>query len=167
MKCFRLVLFTCFAACMCSWAETGVVSAYGTSISVPPGWMFVNIGQKPIVYQVLSPLEENDIFQENITVSVDSTRDAKTAREYRNLNFEEVKNNLAQFHIIQEVNESTLSFWYEFQYDFEGMQCQAKQVIILKGSKAYTMTLTALVTSYSKNMFAYNQITRTFRILAK
>ena len=166
--CAVVVTASILSGGVCNAQSLGaLVTAYGTSIAVPIGWSFVNIGGPQTYFQMLNLRGSNPSFQENVSLTIIEGVAGKSVAQLRADQVVEMKRVLSKLTFIGKPQEGKNEFSHVFTHEFDGKIFKAKQVVKISAGKAYVITCTALDYDYDKASISFSGIIDSFRILAK
>lgn len=146
-------------------SEDAEIKSYGTSISIPPSWSYTNFGQSGFAYQLSTPAEQGDNFQENLNLVITPVAKGENIKTFIELSISELRKDLKDFKIISQSDATVVPYWHIYQFTANGLFAKAKQILIIQNDRVYVLTYTTLVDTYSFFSPQFEKIIKTFKIL--
>jgi hypothetical protein len=133
---------------------------YGFSIEPPAGWSVVEPSWAAVAF--IGPTEYG--FTVNVNIQVETT--SASLSEYVSLAKSQLRN-LEDFYEISEgprTINNVNAYEIVYTWTYSGRTIQQKQVYLVKGGKAFVITYTASLDTYSKYLPTFESSLQTFKI---
>ena len=159
MKKLSTFLMIFALSCACLFADEKMkVSAGAVSAELPVGWI-AQYAQTPILFYFYSPAEENDTFQENINITVETLPSKYTPSGYIDNSLTYLKTLYSDFEIVKKENDSVL-----LQGAINGIAVKQYIKVIIKGKVAYSITASSTPTDYERYESVFKEILSSVKI---
>lgn len=156
MKKFLLVVALLGFAFFASAEDVMKISIDHFSINVPLGWYAMYAGS-PTVFQLFSPPEANDSFQENANLMIEKLPRLYTVKEYQDASIQYLPTLFSDFQVIERQENYHIYHATLNQVEIVGMQ-----MIYIKEKEAYTLTFSAKPDTFQLFRDSFFSIARSF-----
>lgn len=128
------------------------------TVHIPAGWMaqYTNSAQ---LFYLFSPIENQDTFQENCNLVMDSKPKDFTQEKFVELSIQNIKNSLQDVKVVENGEN-----WHIFTLNFNGVQLKQYQVYYFKGEDVYIFTFSSTVADFNRYFPIFKSINSTIKI---
>jgi hypothetical protein len=141
---------------------------YNYKTEYPESWSFNDSKSTGYAFVMLSPIEKNETFRENLNLNVSFLKgDNVTLESYTVLSLEKIKNMLPNIKVVESKTVSKGSKNYQsiiWTAEIGGMFLKVKQHLYVKDNKAYSLSFTATKDSFGRFEKTANRILEGFII---
>ena len=156
MKKFLFVAALLGFALFASAEDVMKISIDHFSVKVPLGWYALYAGS-PTVFQLFSPLEADDSFQENANLMVEKLPRLYTVKEYQDASIQYLPSLFSDFQVIERQDNYHIYHAALNQVEIVGMQ-----MIFIKEKEAYTITFSAKPDTFERFRDSFFAIAQSF-----
>ena len=133
------------------------IKVENTEIDVPVAW-FAQYTKQPQVFFLYSPLDENDVFQENCNLMKEPLPGKYSLKDYMDASINAVKGVYTEL-VIEETGKN----YYIFSGIVSNIRVKQIQYYYIKGNTAYILTFTATPESFSNYSAVFKKIADSFK----
>jgi serine/threonine-protein kinase len=141
---------------------------YNYKTEYPQSWTLSDAKSTGSAFVMLSPIEKNETFRENINLNVSFLQGKNVTLEaYREVSVKKIKGRLPNVTILENkiVNKDSNTYLVVvWTGEVGGMSLKIKQHLYVKDNKAYVLSYSATKESYNRFIKTANRILEGFKI---
>jgi len=134
-----------------------VIRIGNVSITVPEGWLAQHTNSTT-VFILYSPVEENDVFQENANLTIEKLPTKYTEKEYLAATQSLISKIYTNFRVIENKTD-----YHIISGNLNGSDIMQIQYVSIKDNTAYIMTYTSTPDDFARYLDIFKSIQKTFK----
>ncbi|WP_299061839.1 PsbP-related protein [uncultured Polaribacter sp.] len=168
MKFKILLVLIMSSLSICAQEEWTTHKKYNFKIECPKSWVFSDTESSGSAFVILSPIEKNETFRENINLNVSLLKGDNISLEaYKKLSLNKIHNMLPDVKILEDNTISNGIINYQvivWTGKIGGMFLKVKQHLYVKDNKAYSLSFNATNASFERFKKTSDKILNSFSI---